>query len=86
MAIERTFSILKPDATARGLGPGGKPSVEIKSGSNAVPITMARAVREVQAATRDDALKARDQERDARVAAETAQVGAMALRFLVNLT
>ena len=30
--------------------------VEIKSGSTAVPMTMARAVREVQAATRDDAI------------------------------
>ena len=30
--------------------------VEIKSGSDAVPMTMARAVREVQAATRDDAI------------------------------
>jgi acetolactate synthase-1/2/3 large subunit len=30
--------------------------VEIKSGSNATPMTMARAVREVQAATRDDAI------------------------------
>ena len=30
--------------------------VEIKSGSNAIPMTMARAVREVQAATRSDAI------------------------------
>jgi acetolactate synthase I/II/III large subunit len=30
--------------------------VEVKSGSDAVPMTMARAVREVQAATRDDAI------------------------------
>jgi acetolactate synthase-1/2/3 large subunit len=30
--------------------------VEIKSGSNATPVTMGRAVREIQAATRDDAI------------------------------
>ena len=30
--------------------------VEVKSGSNAVPMTMARAVREIQRATRDDAI------------------------------
>src|SRR5687768_3669327 len=38
------------------LGAAWQQQIEVKSGSDAAPMTMARAVREVQAATRDDAI------------------------------